>query len=186
LLASYFGAMISFNPKVGARFWLGPTQENSIFPMPFYNPIFTYTLFSMNNLLEVFKPLFHLQLDVVHFMWLLAPLKERWYFRHVLCLFFVGLVWNSSWACSMSDSFTQDAFIGWYPFHLTKYSYSRPLNCLDLNMASTSNSSFLWTKSSGGLELCSRLGLEALQEIVFKRDTWNVGWTIRFFGSFNL
>ncbi len=157
--------------------------------MPFDNPICTYTKFSWYNLLEVFNPLFHLQLDVVHFMWHSTPLKERWCPHHNLRLFFADLVWNSymaSWACSMSDSFTQDASIGWYPFHFTKYSRFRPLNCLDLSMASTSNSDSLWTKLGGGLELCSRLGLEASRATGFKKDTWNVGWTLRFFGSFNL
>jgi hypothetical protein len=41
----------------------------------------------------------------------------------------------ASWACSMSDSFTQDASMGWYPFHLTKYSRSRPLTRVHLNTA---------------------------------------------------
>jgi hypothetical protein len=125
------------------------------------------------------------------FVWFPAPLKERWCPHHVLCLFclFVGLVWNSfmaSWACSISDSFTQDASIGWYPFHLTKYSCSHPLSCLDLNTTSTSNSGSLWTKSGGVLELCSRLGLEASQATSLKRETWNVGWTLRFSSSSNL
>jgi hypothetical protein len=31
------------------------------------------------------------------------------------------------WACSIFDSFTQDASIGWFPFHLTKYSHSRAI-----------------------------------------------------------
>jgi hypothetical protein len=44
---------------------------------------------------------------------------------------------------------------------LTRYSCSRPLSCLDLSMASTSNSGSLWTKSGGGLDWCSWLGLEA-------------------------
>jgi hypothetical protein len=130
-----------------------------------------------------------LQLDVVHFTWLPAPLKEKWCPHHVLCLFFVSLVWNSSmafWACSISDSFTQDAFIGWYPFHLTKYSYFCALSYLDLSATSTSNSGSLWTKFGGGFELCSRLGLEASQATDFKRKTWNVGWTLRFSGSSNL
>jgi hypothetical protein len=188
LLASSFGVKVSLNPKVGIRFWFGPTQ------VPFVqcqrdNPICTYTLFSWYNLLEVFKPLFHLQLDMVHSMWFLAPLKERWCPHHVLRLFFAGLVWNpsmASWACSISDSFTQDASIGWYPFHFTKYSRSRPLNCLDLNTASTSNYGSLWTKFGGGLELCYRLGLEASWATGFKRKTWNVGWTLRFSGNSNL
>jgi hypothetical protein len=47
-----------------------------------------------------------------------------------------------SWACSILDSFTRDASIGWYPFHLTKYSCSRPLSCLDLNTTSTSHSGY--------------------------------------------
>jgi len=31
------------NPKVGVRFWFEPTQDSSICPMPFDNPICTYT-----------------------------------------------------------------------------------------------------------------------------------------------
>jgi hypothetical protein len=122
-------------------------------------------------------------------MWLLAPLKERWCPHHILCLFFAGLVWNSfmaSWACSISDSFTQDASIGWYPFHLTKYFHSHPLSCIDLSMTSILNSGSLWTKFGEGLELCFQLGLEASWATDFKRKTWNVGWTLRFFSSSNL
>ncbi len=33
----------------------------------------------------------------------------------------------------------------------------------------------LGPKSGGGLEVCSRLGLEASWETGFKRETWNVG-----------
>ncbi len=123
------------------------------------------------------------------FMWFPAPLKERWCPHHVLCLFFFGLVWNSSmasWACSMSDSFTQDVSIGWYPFHFIKYFRSCPFSCLDLSTASTSNFGSLWTKSGGGLELCFRLGLEASRATNFKRETWNVGWTLRFSSNSNL
>jgi hypothetical protein len=64
-------------------------------------------------------------------------LAMRWGTMHIQ-----DIPWNSSmasWACSISDSFTQDAYIGWYPFHLTKYSCFRPLSYLDLSMASTSN-----------------------------------------------
>jgi hypothetical protein len=53
LLASSFGAKVSLNPKVRIQFWFGPTQESSICPMPFDNPICTYSLFSWYNLLEV-------------------------------------------------------------------------------------------------------------------------------------
>ncbi len=42
------------------------------------------------------------------------------------------------------------------------------------------------TKSGGGLELYSWLGLEASRETDFKRDTWNVGWTLRFSSRSNL
>ncbi len=77
----------------------------------------------------------------------------------------------ASWAWSISDSFTQNASIGWYPFHLTKYSRSRPLSCFDLSMASTSNFGSLLTKSGGGLELRFRLGLEASRATGFKRET---------------
>ncbi len=149
-----------------------------------------YINFSWYNLLEVLMPLFHLQLDVVHFMWHSSPLKERWCPHHTLrFFFFADLVWNSfmaSWACSMLDSFTQEAYIEWYPFHLTRYSRSRPLSCLNLSTASTSNSGSLWTKSGGGLEVCSRLGLEASRATGFKKKTSNVGWTLRFSGNSNL
>ncbi len=189
LLASSFGVKVSLNSTIRVQFWFGPTQEVPFVQCQLDNPICTYTLFSWYNFLEVFKPLFHLQLDALHFTWLPAPLKERWCLHHVLRLFFAGLMWNFSmapWACSISNSFTQDASIKWYPFHLTKYSHSRPLSCLDLSTTSTSNFGSLWTKSGGGLELCSQLSLEASQVIGFKRKTWNVGWTSRFSGSSNL
>ncbi len=139
------------NPKVGIRFWFGPTQDSSICPMPFDNFICLIQIF--HDTIS-WKPLFHLKLDVVHFMWHSAPLKERWCPHHVLRLLFAGLVWNfsmASWGCSMSDSFTQDASIAWYRFHLIRYSLSRPLSCLDLSTAYTSNSGSLWTKSGGAL-----------------------------------
>ncbi len=190
LFASSFGVNNSFHPKLGIRFWFGLTQEVPFVPCQTWQPICTHTLFSWYNLLEVLMRLFHLQLDVIHFMWHPAPLKERWCPHHILRLFlFVSLMSNSSmasWACSMSDSLTQDASIGWYPFHFTRYSRFRPLSCLNLSTASTSNSGSLWTKSGGGLELCSRLGLKASRETGFKRETWNVGWTLRFFDSSNL
>jgi len=107
---------------------------------------------------------------------------------HFLC-FFAGLLWNSFMAsstCSMYDSFTQDAIIGWYPFHLIKYSYSYPFNCLDLNIASTSNSSLLSMKLGGGFELYFWLSLEASRAIGLKNKTWNMGWTLRFFDNSSL
>ncbi len=178
------------NPKVGVRFWFEPTQNSSNYPMPFANSICLYKfLFTWYNLLEVYSLYFTCNL-----MWYIlcdsAPLKKRWCPHHIpRLLFFAGLLWNSSmasWACSISDSFTQEASIGWYPFHLTKYSYSRPLSCLDLSTTSTSNSGLLWTKSGGGLEFCSRLGLKASQATAFKKETWNVRLTLRFSGCFNL
>ncbi len=190
LLTSSFGVKISLHPKIGVQFWFGLTQEVSFVPCQTSQPYLHLYLILVIQSLEVLKPLFHLQLDVVHFMWHPTPLKERWCPHHVLrFFFFAGLLWNSSmafWACSMLNSFTQDAFIGWYPFHFTRYSRFFPLSCFDLSTASTSNSGSLWTKSGGGLESCSRLGLEASRETDFKRDTWNVGWTLRFFGSYNL
>jgi hypothetical protein len=177
------------NPKEESDFDLGLHEIVPFVPctLQLYLP---YTNFSQYNLLEVLMPLFHLQLDVVHFMWDSSPLKERWCPHHTLRLFFFAdPVWNSSmasWACSMSDSFTQEASIRWYPFHLTRYSRSHPLSCLDLSTASTSNSGSLWTKFGGGLEVCSRLGLEASRATGFKKETWNVGWTLRFSDSSNL
>jgi len=53
-LPPLFGAKVSLNPKVGVQFLFGPTQESSICPMSFDNPIYTYTLFSWYNLSEVF------------------------------------------------------------------------------------------------------------------------------------
>jgi len=121
----------------------------------------------------------------------LAPLKERWCPHHILCFFcfFVGLLWNFfmvCWACSIFNSFTQDASIGWYPFHSTKYSRFCPLSCLDLRITSTSNFSSLWITYGGVLQLCFWLGLEASWETNFKSDTWNMGWTLNFFNSPNL
>jgi len=54
LLASSFGVKVSFNPKVGVRFWFGPTQEVPFVQCQLDNPICTYTLFLWYNLLEVF------------------------------------------------------------------------------------------------------------------------------------
>jgi len=99
LLASSFGIKVSLNPNVGVRFWFGPTQEVPFVQCQFNNLICTYTLFSWYNLLEAFMPLFHLLLDMVHFMWHPAPLKESWCPHHILRLFFfAGLVWNFSMA----------------------------------------------------------------------------------------
>jgi hypothetical protein len=119
------------------------------------------------------------------------PLKGNWCLHHALhfLCFFVDIMWDffmASWACSMSDSFTQDASIGWYPFHLTKYSHYHPLNCLDLNTTSTSNSSSLSMRSGGGLELYSQLGREASWTIDFRSQTWNMGWTLRFSNNSSL
>ncbi len=188
LLASSLGAKFP-QPQGGVRFWFEPTRNSSICPMPFDNSIALYKFFMIQSL-GSFKAFISLAFDVVHFVWHSVPLKETWCPHHTLRLFFfAGLVWNSSmvsWACSMLDSFTQEASIGWYPFHFTRYSRSRPLNYLDLSTASTSNSGSLWTKSGGGLEVCSRLGLEASRAIGFKKETWNVGWTLRFSSSSNL
>jgi hypothetical protein len=92
----------------------------------------------------------------------------------------------ASWSCSMLNSFTQDAYIGWYPFHLTKYSRFCPLSCLDLSTASTSNFGSLRMRLGGGLELCFQLGLEASQETSFKSETLYMGWTLRFSNNSNL
>ncbi len=43
------------NPKVGVRFWFGPTQDSSICPMPFDNPICIFTKKLRYNLLESFN-----------------------------------------------------------------------------------------------------------------------------------
>jgi hypothetical protein len=40
LLASSFGVKVSLNPKVGVRFWFGPTQGSSICPMPTLTTLF--------------------------------------------------------------------------------------------------------------------------------------------------
>jgi hypothetical protein len=178
LLASSFGAKVTLSPNVGVRFWFGLTQESSICLMPFDNPICS-THYVCDTISWNFLAFISLASWCGTFMWFPTPLKERWCPHHVLCLFcfFVGLMWNSfmaSWACSISDSFIQDAFIGWYPFHLTKYLHFHSLDCLDLSTASTSNSGSLWTKSGGGVELRSQLVLEASWATGFKRETWNV------------
>ncbi len=186
LLASSFGTKIFLSPQVGVRFWFGLTQESSICPCHLTTrPFSNIPLCLWCNLLEVFSLYFTYNL-IWYICVTFRPLKERWCPHHALCFLciFVGLLWNSfmaSWACSMSNSFTQDASIGWYPFHLTKYSRSRPLTCLDLSTTSTSNSGSLWTKSGRGLELCSWSGFEASRVTGFKRETWNTGWTLRFF-----
>jgi hypothetical protein len=93
---------------------------------------------------------------------------------YVSFVFFANLLWNYfmvSWARSMFNSFTQDASIGWYPFHLTKYFHSHPLNCFDLSTNSTSNFGSLLMRSGGALELYSQLSLEASWAISFKSET---------------
>ncbi len=90
------------------------------------------------------------------------------------------------WACSIFDSFTQDACTRWYPFHLTKYSHYHPLSCFDLTMVSISNFGLLSMNSGGGPELCSILGLEASWLTDLKNKTWNMGWIVRFSSNSNL
>jgi hypothetical protein len=77
----------------------------------------------------------------------------------------------ASWACSMYDSFTQNASIRWYPFHLIKYSYSCPFNCLELNIVSISNLGSLSMKLGGGFELYFSLSLEASWATSLKNKT---------------
>ncbi len=63
------------NPKVGVRFGFGLTQESSIYPC--HNPICLNKFFMIQSLGSFLKPfLFHLQLDVVHFMQL-SPSKIK-------------------------------------------------------------------------------------------------------------
>jgi hypothetical protein len=140
-LPPFLGAKVSLSPNVGVQIWFGLTQESFICPMPLDNPICT-THYVRDIISSKFLAFISLATWCGTFMWFVTPLKERWCPHHVLCLFclFVGLLWNShmaSWACSISDSFTQDGSIEWYPFHLTEYSCSHPLSCLDLSMAST-------------------------------------------------
>jgi hypothetical protein len=54
LLASSFAAEFP-QPQGRSPILIWPTQDNSICPMPFDNPICTYTKFSWYNLLEVFS-----------------------------------------------------------------------------------------------------------------------------------
>jgi hypothetical protein len=63
LLASSFGAKFP-QPQIGVWFWFGPMQDSSICPMPFDNPICTYTKFSWYNLLEIFNLYF-----ICNLMW---------------------------------------------------------------------------------------------------------------------
>ncbi len=189
LLASSFGAKVFLNPKSRSPILIWAYARKFHLTNAKLTTLFIFIHYSRDKIFWKFLAFISLATWCGTFMWLPTPLKERWCLHHILRLLFAGLVWISSmasWACSISDSFTQDASIGWYPFHLTKYSRARPLSCLDLSMACTSNSGSLWTKSSGDLELCSRLGLEASQATDFKRKMWNVGWTLRFSDSSNL
>ncbi len=147
-LPPFLGPMFILTPKWESDFDLG-IRKKVPFVHAIWQPLLLYSLCLWCNVLEVLNLYFTCNL-----MWYIyvtpCPNKKRWCLHHVLCLFcfFAGLSWNSSmvsWACSISDSFTQDASIGWYPFHLTKYSCSRPLNCLDLSTTSISNSGSLWT-----------------------------------------
>ncbi len=111
--------------------------------------------------------------------------SSRFTFPLLLC----GLLWNSfmgSWACSMSDSFTQDASIRWYPFDLTKYFHSRPFSCLNLITTSISNLGSLSIRLGGGLELYFWLNFEASHATDLKNKTWNMGWTLRFSSNSSL
>ncbi len=160
--------------------------------MPFNNPFLSYSLCLWCNLLEVLKLSLYFTCNL---MWYICvtfrPIKRKVmssscfmfplplcqsimeFFYGFLGMFHVGLI-------------HLEASIGWYLFHLTKYSRFCFLNYLDLSMASTSNFGSLWTKFGGGLELCFRLGFEARRAIGFKNKTWNTGWTFRFSDSFNL
>ncbi len=135
LLASSFGAKISFNFKMGVRFWFELTQGNSIFPMPLLRFFSSNTHYVHNVIFWKFLAFISLATWCGTFVQFPPPLKGSWcphHNVHFLC-FFVSLLWNSymaSWACSMPNAFTQDAFIIWYIFHLTKYSYSHPLIAL--------------------------------------------------------
>jgi hypothetical protein len=164
-LPPFLGPKFLLAPHLGVRFWFGFTQESSICPCHLTTLFLSYSLCLWCNLLEVLKFSLYFTCNL---MWYICvtfhPTKRKVIWYHALCFLclFASLLWNSfmaSWACSMSNSFTQDASIGWYPFHLTKYSRSHPLSCLHLSTTSILNSGSLWTKSGGGLELCSRLGL---------------------------
>ncbi len=71
-------------------------------------------------------------------------------------------------------------------FHLTKYSHSCLFNCLDLSIASISNSGSLSMKLDGGFELYFWLSLEASRVTNLKIKTWNMRWTLRFFYNSSL
>ncbi len=134
LLASSFKAEVFPRPNVGVRFWFGFTQRSSICPCHLITLFYTFLMFMMRYF-GSFSTFISFATWCGTFVWYPAPLKERWCPHHILCFFcfFVDLLWNSfiaSWACSVFDSFTQDASIGWYPFHLTKYYRSRPLSLI--------------------------------------------------------
>jgi hypothetical protein len=174
LVCLFFGAKVSLNPQCKSLILISAYAKEFHLSNATWQPYLHLLIIFCDTISWKFLAFISLATWCDTFMWLPTPLKERWCPHHVLHLlcFFTGLVWNSSmvfWACSISDSFTQDASIGWYPFHLTKYSQFRPLSCLDLSTTSTLNYGSLRTKSSGGLELCSQLGLEASWAIDFKR-----------------
>jgi hypothetical protein len=120
---------------LGVRFWFELTQGNSIFPMPLLRFFSSNTHYVHNVIFWKFLAFISLATWCGTFVQFPPPLKGSWcphHNVHFLC-FFVSLLWNSymaSWACSMPNAFTQDAFIIWYIFHLTKYSYSHPLIAL--------------------------------------------------------
>jgi len=160
--------------------------------MPLNNPFLSYSLCLWCNLLEVLKFSLYFTCNL---MWYICvtfhPTKRKVmsssrsmfplplcqsiveFFYGFLGMFHIGLIHPRCLYWMVS-------------FHLTKYSCSRPLGCLNLNTTSTSNFGSLWTKSGGGLELCSQLGLEASWATDFKSETWNTGWTLRFSGTSNL
>ncbi len=146
LLTSSFGVKVSLNPKVGVWFWFGPTQGSFNCPMPTLTTLFALIHYFCDTISWKFLAFISFITWCGTFYVAPCPTKRKVMSYHVLHPFFAGPVWNSSmasWACFILDSFTQDASIGWYPFHLIKYSCFRPLSCLDLSMAFISNSGSL-------------------------------------------
>ncbi len=79
LLASSFGAKISFRPNVGVRFWFGLTQGSFIRQFPFY------ILNVHDAIFWKFIAFISLTIWCGTFVWHPTPLKERWCPHHVLC-----------------------------------------------------------------------------------------------------
>ncbi len=126
------------------------------------------------------------------FMQFPTPLKERWCPHHILCFFcylsvYCGiLLWLFGHVPYLTHSPKMPLLDGilstWLSIHVLAPLVALTWAWLPFQILVR----YLSIRSSGGLNLCSWLGLEASWMTGFKSKTWNMGWTLWFFNSFNL